>query len=90
MQNVKYHLKAAHGLADMQEIKQHCVKLRKAPTKADIQELATEALKLPNIIGQQSRTANKEDDDTLSKDVKHNYLLGDLESTEIGANPSQR
>ena len=37
IKNVKYHLKNAHGLAGAPDIKKNCVKLRKAPTKAEIE-----------------------------------------------------
>lgn len=37
IKNVKYHLRAAHALTDKLEIRRRCVKLRKAPTKAEIQ-----------------------------------------------------
>ena len=40
IKNVKYHLKAVHSLAEVSEIKKNCVKLRKAPTKAEIETMA--------------------------------------------------
>jgi hypothetical protein len=40
IKNVKYHLKAVHGQSEASEIRKNCVKLRKAPTKAEIDSMA--------------------------------------------------
>jgi hypothetical protein len=45
IKNVKYHLKNAHGLAEALDIKKHCVKLRKAPTKAEIEMMGAASAK---------------------------------------------
>ena len=40
IKNVKYHLRAAHALLDKEDVRKQCVKLRKAPTKAEIEQLS--------------------------------------------------
>ena len=40
IKNVKYHLRAAHGLVEKDEVRKLCVKLQSAPTKAEIEQMS--------------------------------------------------
>lgn len=51
IKNVKYHLRVTHALTDKVEIRRHCVKLRSAPTKAEIQQMSANKLAALNTDG---------------------------------------
>jgi len=49
LKNVKSHLKSLHGILDKEEVGRSCIKLRNAPTKAEIQEM-TDSMRAESIL----------------------------------------